>query len=194
VDLGTDMLPALALGAEPPQAGVMDRPPRPRSARLLDGRLLARAYLFLGLIEAAGSLTVFFGLLLAGGWQWGEPLGRLDPLYREATTACLATIVVMQVANLFLCRDPRRSARPLGLKSNALLGWGIAFELTLILAVVYTPFGNLLFGTAPLPLAVWLLMLPMAMLMVLFEEGRKAWVRRGIAHLPGGRAGGDRVI
>lgn len=179
VDLGTDMLPALALGAEPPQASVMNRPPRPRSARLLDRGLLARAYLFLGVIEAAASLMVFFGLLLAAGWRWGEILGRLDPRYREATTACLATIVVMQVVNLFLCRDPRRSAWPFGLKANPLLLWGIAFEIMLILLVVYTPWGNVLFGTAPLELAVWLSMLPMAALMILLEEGRKAWIRHG---------------
>ena len=177
VDLGTDMLPALALGAEPPQAGVMNRPPRPRSARLLDRGLLARAYLFLGLIEATASLTVFFGLLWAAGWHWGDALGRFDHRYREATTACLATIVVMQVANLFLCRDSRQPAWPLGLKANPLLMWGIAFEIMLILLVVHTPWGNVLFGTAPLTLAVWLCTLPMAALLILLEEGRKAWVR-----------------
>ncbi|HJW26189.1 MAG TPA: cation-transporting P-type ATPase [Rhodocyclaceae bacterium] len=178
VDLGTDMLPALALGAEPPQAGVMERPPRPRSARLLDAPLALRAYLFLGVIEAAAALAMFFGFLLAGGWRWGDELARLDPFYRQATTACLATIVIMQVANLFLCRDPSRAAWPLGLRANPLLVAGVAFELTLILLVVYTPPGNALFGTAPLAAGVWLLALPMALGLVALEEGRKAWVRR----------------
>ncbi|MDE2181314.1 MAG: cation-transporting P-type ATPase, partial [candidate division NC10 bacterium] len=48
VDLGTDMLPALGLGAEPPDAATMDRPPRSREERLLNVPLLARSYLFLG--------------------------------------------------------------------------------------------------------------------------------------------------
>jgi sodium/potassium-transporting ATPase subunit alpha len=48
VDLGTDLLPALALGAEPPEPGVMDRPPRPRTDRLLSPARLARATDFSG--------------------------------------------------------------------------------------------------------------------------------------------------
>ncbi|WP_407280235.1 cation-transporting P-type ATPase [Aromatoleum evansii] len=179
VDLGTDMLPALALGAEPPSPGLMQRPPRPRSARLVDGALVARAYLFLGVLESAASLAVFFGVLAAGGWVRGEGLGRLDPLYLEATTACLATIVVMQVANLFLCRNARQAAWPLGLGANRLLLWGLGFELVLIAAIVYLPVGNAIFGTAPLDATTWIWMLPLALAMVALEEGRKAWLRRG---------------
>ncbi|MBD5805396.1 putative cation-transporting ATPase F [Azoarcus sp. Aa7] len=178
VDLGTDMLPALALGAEPPSPGLMTRPPRPRSARLVDGALIARAYLFLGVLESAASLVVYFGVLAAGGWVRGEGLGRLDPLYLEATTACLATIVVMQVANLFLCRDARLPAWPPGLAANPLLLWGLGFELALIVAIVYLPGGNAIFGTAPLDAGTWLRMLPLALALVALEEGRKAWLRR----------------
>ncbi|NMG76957.1 cation-translocating P-type ATPase [Aromatoleum diolicum] len=181
VDLGTDMLPALALGAEAPRPGIMSQPPRARRERLVDGALVARAYLFLGVLEAAAALTIYFGVLGTGGWHWGEPLGGLDPLYRQATTACLATIVVMQVANLFLCRDPRRPVWPLGLAANPLLLWGLGFELVLIAAIVYLPVGNQLFGTAPLPAEVWLQMLPLVLLMIVIEESRKAWVRRRIA-------------
>lgn len=178
VDLGTDMLPALALGAEQPSPGLMTRPPRPRSARLVDGALIVRAYLFLGVLEAAASLAVFFGVLAAGGWVRGVGLGRLDPLYLEATTACLATIVVMQVANLFLCRDVRRAAWPPGLAANPLLLWGLGSELVLIAAIVYLPVGNAIFGTAPLDAGTWMRMLPLALAMVALEEGRKAWLRR----------------
>jgi sodium/potassium-transporting ATPase subunit alpha len=178
VDLGTDMLPALALGAEPPHAEVMERLPRARSQRLLDGPLLARAYLFLGLIEAAGALVMYFLVLHLGDWDWGDDLDRLDPLYRLATTACLATIVVMQMANLFLCRDPHQPAWPLGLRANPLLVGGLLFELALVLIVVYTPIGNLLFGTAPLSPGLWLLMVPLALLLVASEEARKWWLRR----------------
>jgi magnesium-transporting ATPase (P-type) len=80
VDLGTDLLPALALGAEKPHPDAMRRPPRQRDQRLLDWPLLARAYLWLGLLEAAGALAAFFFVLTAGGWAYGESLGKLDPL------------------------------------------------------------------------------------------------------------------
>ncbi|MEK7773707.1 MAG: HAD-IC family P-type ATPase, partial [Deltaproteobacteria bacterium] len=60
VDLGTDVLPALGLGVEPPEAGLMKQPPRPKDSRLLDFKTLARAYLFLGPIEAILCLGAFF--------------------------------------------------------------------------------------------------------------------------------------
>jgi len=177
VDLGTDMLPALALGAEKPDPGVMSRPPRRRTERLLSWSLVVRAYLFLGMLEATAALAAFFFVLHAGGWHYGEPLAKLDPLYLEATTACLAAIVAMQVVNVFLCRHPRRSSLSFGLFSNPLLLIGIAGEVVLILFVVYTPAGNWLFGAAPLGLDVWLLVVPFAAVMWALEEARKAWLR-----------------
>jgi calcium-translocating P-type ATPase len=173
VDLGTDMLPALALGAEAPAPDTMRRPPRPRHERLLNAALLVRAYLWLGLLEAGAALAAYFFVLDAGGWSYGEALAARDPLYLQATTACLAAIVVLQVANVFLCRDPVRSAFSLGLASNPLILWGIAFELALLAAIVYTPWGQDLFGTAALPLEVWLYVLPFAAAMFVLEEGRK---------------------
>ena len=178
VDLGTDMLPALALGAEKPDPGVMLRPPRARSERLLSWGLIARAYLFLGVLEAAAAMAVFFIVLDGAGWRYGEVLARTDPLYLQATTACLATIVMMQVVNVFLCRHPRRSALSFGLFGNPLILLGIAVELLLMLFIAYTPSGNWLFGTAPLGAGVWLLALAGALLMGGLEELRKAWLRR----------------
>jgi sodium/potassium-transporting ATPase subunit alpha len=178
VDLGTDMVPALALGAEKPDPEGMRRPPRASHERLLDWRLVARAYLFLGVLEAAAAMAAFLFVLHRGGWNYGEMLGRMDPLYLQATSACLATIIVTQVANVFLCRHPTRSAFRFGLFSNPLLLGGIATELALILAIVYTPWGNALFGTAPLGLEVWLFMLPFALGMLALEEMRKLLLRR----------------
>lgn len=180
VDLGTDMLPALALGAEKPDPEVMRRPPRARDDRLLSWRLLARAYLFLGALEAAASLAVFLIVLHGAGWRYGELPGHLDPLYLQATTACLATIVVMQVANVFLCRHPRKSSLAFSLSSNLYLLYGVAAELALIGLIVYTDVGNWLFGTAPVASHVWPLALIAALLMVVLEEVRKAWVRRRV--------------
>ncbi|HEY7657340.1 MAG TPA: cation-transporting P-type ATPase [Burkholderiales bacterium] len=187
VDLGTDMVPALALGAEKPDPATMREPPRPRSARLLDGPLLARAYLFLGVIEAAAAMAAFFFVLGLGGWSYGEALAKTEPLYLQATTACLAAIVVTQVVNVFLCRHPRASAFAFAFGSNSLLLWGIAIELALIFAIVYTPLGNLVFGTAPLGAEVWMFVLPFAAAMLAMEEARKAFVRRRRAARAGKR-------
>ncbi|NYZ14879.1 cation-transporting P-type ATPase [Azospirillum sp. RWY-5-1] len=177
VDLGTDLLPALALGAEPPHPGVMIRPPRPRRERLLTWGLLARAYLFLGPFEAAAAMGAFFVVLGDGGWRWGDHLAAGDPLHRLATTACLAGIVVAQVANLLLCRADRESILDRSMPRNPLIGWAIIAELLIIAAIVYTPPGNLLFATAPLPWWAWLTPLPAVMAMVVVEEARKALAR-----------------
>jgi magnesium-transporting ATPase (P-type) len=178
VDLGTDILPALALGAEKPDPGVMSRPPRMRKERLLSWGLLARAYLFLGALEAAGSMAVYFIVLGSGGWQHGTTLGPADPLYLQATSACLATIVVMQMMNLFLCRHPVKSSLSFGLSSNPYLLLGLVAEAGAILFIIYTAAGNWLFGTAPVGMEVWLLALVCAVLMGVLEEARKAWLRR----------------
>ena len=178
VDLGTDMLPALGLGAEKPDADVMKRPPRRRADRLLSWPLLARAYLFLGLMQAAAAMAAFWFVLHGAGWDYGEELAKNDPLYLQATTACLSTIVVMQVMNLFLCRHPLKSVLTTRFRANRLLWVGILSEIAVIMGIVYTPLGNWLFGAAPLGLEVWLYALPFALLMLAAEEARKALLRR----------------
>jgi len=188
VDLGTDILPALALGAEKPDPQGMQVPPRPRAARLLDWPLIARAYLFLGVIEAVAAMAAFFFVLNLGGWEYGQMLAKNELLYVQATTACLAAIVVTQVVNVFLCRHPRESAFAFGLDSNSLILWGIAIELALILAIAYTPWGNIVFGTAPIGAEAWLFMLPFAAAMLALEEGRKAFMRRRAVALGRGKA------
>jgi len=191
VDLGTDMFPALALGAEKPDPGTMRVPPRPRAARLLDWPLLARAYLFLGVIEAAAAMAAFFFVLNLAGWEYGQALAKTEALYLQATTACLAAIVVTQVVNVFLCRHPRESAFAFGLLSNPLILWGIAIEIALILSIAYTSWGNVVFGTAPIGPEAWLFMLPFAAAMLALEEGRKAFMRRRAAAQGRGRVARD---
>jgi magnesium-transporting ATPase (P-type) len=181
IDLGTDTLPALALGAERPDPGVMQRPPRPVGERLLGLALLARASLFLGVLEAVAAMAAFFFVLDRGGWEYGRSLGLSDPLYLQATAACLSAIIVMQVVNVFLCRDERTSAFSSGFFSNPLILWGIVAEVTLILLIDYTPWGNLIFGTAPLAPAVWVFLIPFALALFALEEVRKWMVRRGRA-------------
>lgn len=187
VDLGTDMLPALALGAELPHPDVMNRPPRQRGERLLSWPLLARAYLFLGPLEATAALALFFSVLGSQGWVWGQALAVDDPLYRTATTACLVGIVLAQVANVFVCRHPREPFWRQPVLANRLLLGGIAAEIALLLAIVFTPLGQAVFGTAPLAASFWLLGAGLALLLASAEEARKAWCRRRERRLQLGR-------
>jgi magnesium-transporting ATPase (P-type) len=151
----------------------MQVPPRPRSERLLSWPLLRRSYFFLGVMEAAAAMSAFFVVLHGAGWHWNTQLAPNDPNYFRATTACLSAIVVMQVANVFICRSETRSVFRPGVLRNKLILGGIAIELLLILLIDYTRAGNLIFATAPLPLATWLFIIPLALAMLLIEEARK---------------------
>jgi calcium-translocating P-type ATPase len=182
IDMGTDSLTALGLGVERPDPKVMRRPPRAAREPLLNWPLALRAYLFLGLLEAAAAMAAFFFVLERGGWRYGETLAVGDSLYLQATTACLGAIIVMQIANVFLCRSESRSAFETGLRGNPLILWGVVLEVGLIALIAYTPWGNALIGTAPIGGEVWLFVLPFAIGLLALEEVRKWIVRRTGGH------------
>jgi sodium/potassium-transporting ATPase subunit alpha len=178
VDLGTDMIPALALGSEKPSPEIMQRPPRPSSERLLTRGVLARAYLFLGLFEALAGMSAYFYVMQSGGWKWPQSLAPTSMLYLQATTACLAGIIATQVANVFTCRSAIISLTTLGFFSNPLVLFGVAIELALAGLIIYTPLGNAIFGCAPVGINVWLLLIPFALLLLAADETRKYFVRQ----------------
>jgi sodium/potassium-transporting ATPase subunit alpha len=185
VDLGTDMLPALALGAEKPDPEVMRRPPRSRTERLLNRGTLLRAYLFLGPLQALAGMAAFFFVLQGENWQFGTMLASNNSLYLQATTACLTAIIMMQVVNVLLCRHPVNASLGRGYQRNRLIWYGIAFELLLLLLIVYTPWGNMLFGTAAPGVEMWFFIIPFMLVMLLAEELRKAVVRSMAGHHAG---------
>ena len=154
IDLGTDLVPAIGLGQEPPDGEAMARPPRGRRGRLLDTPLIIRSYLFLGLIQAAWAMAMFFLVLTLGGWRYGDVLGDADPLYRGATAITLVSVVFMQIANLVGRRYEARSGLDRGLLKNRLLVIGIILELGFAAAVLYFPPLGAALGTGPV--ALWL--------------------------------------
>ncbi len=173
IDLGTDSLPAIGLGAEKPEPQVMQKPPRARDERLFDLKLALRAFLLLGVLEAVAAMAAFFFVLNGFGWVYGQVLAVTDPSYVAATTACLSAVIVMQIVNVFICRSDSQSVFSLGVFSNRVILAGIAVEMALIILIVYTPLGNALFGTIPIPAGVWLFVVPFACVMLLLDELRK---------------------
>ncbi len=189
IDLGTDMLPALALGAEKPEAGIMQQPPRKKSKPLLDRSLMLRAYCFLGLIEGLVGMTGFFLVWWTHGYGIAE-LQAVSPailshsasaatmaIYYQATTVTLAAIVACQDGNVFACRSERLSSFRLSFFSNRLIWIGITVEWALILSIIYLPALQNIFATAPLSLGQWLALLICAPLILLADELRKKIVR-----------------
>ena len=179
IDLGTDIVPSMALGREPPDPSVMKEPPRDRRQGLLTLPLIAHSYLFLGLIEAAFSLALFFWVLISGGWQWGQDLAATDPLYRSATGITLASIVLMQIGNLFGRRSRLGSGLTLDAFTNPLLVAGIAFEAIFSWAILYYPPVSAVLGTGPVAADVYLVAWLGPVLIFVLDYARKLVVRRG---------------
>jgi sodium/potassium-transporting ATPase subunit alpha len=176
IDLGTETIPALALGMEPPEASVME--PLPHKKRtLIDPPLLLRSYVFLGLLSAAAVMTVYFYVLESGGWRWGMALPDGSPLAHQASAAVFLGIVVMQVGNVFACRSYRESAFRPGFFANRLMLLGIVVEIALAAFIIYHPLGNRLFDTAPLGIGVWLILVPFSAVLLGADELRKRFAR-----------------
>ncbi len=177
IDLGTDMVPAIALGTEPPELDIMERPPRSRKERMLTVPTLLRSYGFIGPIEAATGLLGYWWVLKEGGWVRGMDLAFTDPLYIKATTMCLAAIIICQIANGLQCRSIRNSIFRIGFFKNKALFLGFATELLLIFGFAYLLFFQRFLGTGPLELKHWLFFIPFAILIFVLEEIRK-WLKR----------------
>ncbi len=178
VDMGTDSLTALGLGVERAGPDVMRIPPRAPSRRLMDLPLVLRSYAFLGLMEAVAAMSAFFFVLHLGGWHYGDIPAPDATYYRSATAASLTAIVVTQIVNVYICRSAVRSVFRMPLFDNPVILAGIALEVALVLAFDYSAFGNRLLDTEPVPLVLWLFLLPFAVAMLLAEEARKWLTRR----------------
>ena len=168
IDLGTETLPALALGREPEEPGTMTRPPRQRGQNVIDGPMLARAWGLLGGVSALLVTAAFITTLLMGGWHYGADTstGPLHQIWMQATTVSFLGIVACQIGTAIAARTQTASLAQIGLTSNRLLLWGIAFEIAFTTAVVTLPPLQEIFGTrppepwqiaalAPFPLIVW---------------------------------------
>jgi P-type Ca2+ transporter type 2C len=191
IDLLTDQVPALALGLEHPEPGVMERPPKSPKEPILTTGMLVKAYIFLGPLAAFVGLFGFaYCYIERAGWhfgQWGAmaALGNMPNgpapatgVYAAATTMTLLGIVMAQVGNGFAMRTHRQSILKVGFFSNKLRLWGIAGELLGVAALMYVPVLQRIFSTAPLTVHEWLVMAAFAPLLLFADEIRKFVLRK----------------
>jgi P-type Ca2+ transporter type 2C len=147
INLVTDGAPALALGVDPADAGVMNAPPRPRGEGVITRRMWA-GIVFVGVIMAAGTLLVL-DASLPGGLLEGS--GTM----RYAQTMAFTTLVFFSLFTVFNARSDERSAF-VGLFSNTWLWGAVLVSLVLQAAVVYLPFLQQAFSTVGLSVGDWL--------------------------------------
>jgi magnesium-transporting ATPase (P-type) len=170
LDIGTDMLPALALGAEPPSRHVMSGPIREHS--LIDGRLLRRALLVLGVTEAGCALTTFVIVLISRGWTWGA--SPTTTTLALASGSAFAAIALGQMANAFACRSQTLPVWRQKLDTNHLLLGAVAAELVLLVIFLgFTPLAQLLGGSWPTALG-WALALCAGPILIIVDAIYKA--------------------
>ena len=178
IDLGTDMLPAIALGTERAEPGTMTRAPRPRLERLLNRMTLARVFGVIGPLEGMAAMSSFLFAYWVAGWRPWETLVDSGPLYVQATTMATAGIVFSQVGAGFAWRTERRSVFGIGLASNRLLLVGVAVEVALIAVLTLVPALQRAFHMQPLDGLLWLSLLIWPPIVLGVEEVRKAISRR----------------
>lgn len=184
IDLGTETLPALALGVEKGEPGLMSRPPRSRKESILSKEILFRAYIYMGLIEAVLVMTAFFYVLYGGGWNYSMGISIMDPghplnlTYRQASTMAFISIVGTQIGTVFATRTNRISLLEVGIFTNKLVLWGVVFAMVITVAIVYVPLMQNIFGTASIPAYYWLIALSFGPIVLLADEIRKAGIRK----------------
>ncbi len=191
IDLGTDLFPALALGTEKPESDIMKHPPRRRGAKLIDRKLMIRAFLWLGPIE---TILCFFGFFMVldasviqrfipipiiiywSGYIQGLPLTTLER-YFMAVTVFHAGVVFAQVGNAFACHANVHRMRDLLVFSNPRLLQGIIAEILIILVLIYFPPLAKMFDHYPIPWIFWLGLILYAPILFLLEWIRKFIIR-----------------
>ncbi|MCP9786123.1 cation-translocating P-type ATPase [Cyanobium sp. N5-Cardenillas] len=192
VDLGTDLLPALGLGADPPEPGVMRQPPRPKGLPLLNRAVMVRAYLVLGLVEGLVAMAGYLLTWRANGVGWSL-LRVLAPqllhhtagagvvaIQQQATTVTFCLIVAGQMGTLLACRSERRPAWAMLGIPNPMLWLGLVSEPLLASALVLLAPVAAVFGMRPFPMA-WLGPMALAPLLVILVDAiDKRWRHAGL--------------
>ncbi|MFC8798046.1 cation-translocating P-type ATPase [Promicromonospora sp. NPDC057138] len=169
LDIGTDLLPALALGAEPPSHATMRQ--RPSTGALIDRAVLGRAFGVLGPVEAVVEMAAFFVVLGLAGWVVGaEPSTQT---LAAASGAAFAAVVLGQLGNAFACRSEYRWVGALRMTGNPMLLWAVAVELVLLAVFLAPPLSGLLGGSPP-PAAGWAVALAAPVAVVLADAAAKA--------------------
>jgi Ca2+-transporting ATPase len=157
VNLATDGLPAIALSLDPPEADIMERPPRPKGETVFTPGVLR--YLI-----GAGVWTAFVSLAV---FVWAIQAGRGTV---EARTLCFVTLILMQFFNAFNCRSMQRSFFQIGVFTNRWLWLAILWECVVLTLVLYIPVLQGAFHVFPLGVGDWLIVVCSAFTIFIVAE------------------------
>jgi sodium/potassium-transporting ATPase subunit alpha len=206
IDLGTDMVPAISMAYEFAESDIMKRQPRnPFTDKLVNERLISMAYGQIGMIQASAGFFVYFVIMCENGFwpstllglrrQWdSQAVNDLEDSYGQewtyadrkileytCHTAFFVSIVIVQWADLIICKTRKLSVFQQGMK-NHFMNFGLVFETVLACILSYTPGMDKGLRMYPLKFNWWLPALPFSVLIFCYDETRKLLLRRN----PGG--------
>ena len=172
VDLGTDILPVFALGVDHAEPNIMQRPPKDPRSHIMNAGFI-KHFLSTGIFIGILVMLLYWFELYQGGWRWGETLSATDPPYLKASTVAFATLVIIQLFNVFNARSARFSIFKLGLFSNLYIWGAIFLSSFLVIGIVYLPVLQKILHTTALSGQEWLKILACTLMVLVWEEGRK---------------------
>jgi len=206
IDLGTDMVPAISMAYEQAESDIMKRQPRnPFTDKLVNERLISMAYGQIGMIQASAGFFVYFVIMCENGFwpthllglrrawdsqavndledSYGQEWTYADRKVLEYTchTAFFVSIVVVQWADLIICKTRKNSVFQQGMK-NHFMNFGLCFETALAAFLSYTPGMDKGLRMYPLKWNWWLPAMPFSLMIFIYDETRKFLLRRN----PGG--------
>jgi sodium/potassium-transporting ATPase subunit alpha len=203
IDLGTDLLPAISLAYEEAESDIMKRPPRdPTRDRLVNERLISMAYGQIGMLQALSGFIIYFVILMENGFlpgrlyqirkEWDDrgnnaledsygqewTYGQRKIVEFTCHTAFFTSIVIVQWADLLICKTRRLSIFQQGMRNKIMVA-GL-FEETLLAAVLaYMPGTDVALRMYPLEWHWWLVPMPFSLLIFIYDETRKYLLRNG---------------
>jgi sodium/potassium-transporting ATPase subunit alpha len=201
IDLGTDIFPAISLAYEDPEMDLMKRPPRnPYTDKLVGPQLVSMACGQIGMIQASAGFFTYIVIMFEHGFAFEKLLGLrktwdavsindlADSFGQEWTyqdrkaleytchTAFFIAIVIVQWADIVICKTRNLSVFSHGMRNNA-LNFALIFETLLAAFLSYTPGMDSALQMYPLRWNWWLPALPFSVLIFIFDEGRKLLIR-----------------
>ena len=175
INLGTDILPAIAIGVGPADRENMKMPPRDSRARIVNRDFII-SFLITGMIIGLSVIAIFITTLIGDGWEYSIEYSR-DIVWTHAMTTAFAGLVIIQMVNTFSAIAPQRSIFQTNYLNNLYHLWAVAISILLVLAIVYIPFLNTVLETVPLTLVDWLMILGFSCIPMILMELRKKYIK-----------------
>ena len=167
INLVTDTLPAIALGVEPAEPGIMTHKPRGRQSNFFDGGVFG-AIMYQGVLQTILVLAVY-------GWGLAFPEHHTQAeIHSDALTMAFATLGLIQLLHAFNVKSVYQSVFKVGLFRNKTFNWAIPVAFVLLMATIVVPGFNNLFHVSHLSLTQWLAVIVGSFLIVVLVELVKA--------------------